>query len=176
MLSKAVRLIVLVLILAGMAVVVSCEKEKVLNPDEQAITDNTYELFTRVRARDYRIIYNLELPYLREEKSLDEYLNSHWVKTYDPDTILSCQIDSFQFKGDTGWAFMQMEYRLGDGTLYNPATKIIWVKIDDEWYKPSLSQVSKQQEFEEELRMYWEAVDALQKKQAETDSISQGEE
>jgi len=176
MLSKAVRIIVVAFLLAGMAVLVSCEREKVLNPDEQTIADKTYELFTRVRARDYRVIYDLELPYFREEKSFDEFVNSHWVKTYNPDTILSCQIDSFQFIEDTAWAFMQMEYRLGDGSLYNPAPKVIWVKIDDEWYKPSLSRVANQQEFEEELRIYWEAVEALQKKQSEQDTIQEGEE
>jgi hypothetical protein len=127
----------------------------------------TEELFTRIKARDYSVLWENEFPYMREESPLEEYLNNGYMKWYRADTLVAVQIDSVSLWGDTAYAHMETEWILSDSTYKVDTIGLRWWYRGDEWIKPTISVIQKQLEFEEELRIYWEAVERMKQKEQE---------
>ncbi len=146
----------------------STDDSKSLTPDQQAIRDGTYELFTRVKVGDIKVVYDNEFPCVWEDRTWDEYAQHPWIQNYRHDTLQAIQIDSVQVEGDTGRAFMKVEYILSDSSLSVDTIRLRWVKVgtedwmkeffDEQWIKPSLSRAENQITFEDELRVYYNAL------------------
>ena len=154
-------------ILAGIMIIIlvfgGCKNEIVLDPDQQSIKDNTYEIFMRAKVNDKAVIYENEFPYLREERDLEEYLDNRYVKAYSTDTLVALQVDSVQVTGDSALSYVRLEFVRADSTFNITDIALRFRKYDDVWIKPSLSLLADQLEFEEELRIYWEAVKEMEK-------------
>ncbi len=146
--------------------VISCQSEKAIDPQKERVINETEELFTRSKVLDYEVLYENEYPYLREELDLDTYLKNRYIQWGRVDTLMAIQVDSVTIYGDSAHAHMQLEYVLSDSSLNLTSVNLFWYKIDDtDWVHPTLSHLRKQLEFEEEIRMYWEAVRAMQEKE-----------
>ncbi len=145
-----------------------------LDTDQQIIEDKTYELFTRAKVNDKAVMYENEFPYLREERDLEDYLNNRFVKAYNADTLIALQVDSVHVNGDTAQAYIRLEYLQKDSTIQITKQTLTWRKYDDVWIKPSLSLLEDQQEFEEELRIYWDAVKEMEQQDSDENSPKDG--
>lgn len=164
------RVIKLLIVCVGILPTVSmllclgCQNARVTDPDQSAIMAGAVDMFTRIKLRDKSAIYENEFPYLREDTDLEDFLNNTFIKGYFADTLEAMQIDSIIVQ-DTmisgkkiALAFVQMEYRLADSSLFVNKIRLLYFNIDNTWLKPTLSRVARQNEFEEEIRVYWEAV------------------
>lgn len=155
-----------VLILIGLIIILAmfsaCNKEQQVSPVEQVLMNKCEELFGRIKVGDYEVIYENEFPYLHEKLDLEQFLNDRYLKWYNPDTLIAVQIDSATVWDDTAYVHMQLEYIHSDSSYSVTAINLRWWKIDDEWIKPTRSDHENQLVFEEELRIYWEAVEEMQ--------------
>lgn len=146
-------------------ILTACQSEVPPDPDRMELTEKNYKLFTRIKAKDLNVIYENEYPYLHEEKDFEEYAQHPWIVAYSADTMLALQIDSIKILGDTAWVSTRIEYLLSDSSLYIHAVNLWWNKYDGSWIKPSMSGLQNQMDFEEELRVYWDAVRELQERE-----------
>ena len=164
------------LVLAVAVSLYACQQAPV-DPVESEIMRKTEELFTRIKVRDYAVIWENEFPYMRDESPLEEYLNNAYMKWYQADTLVSIQVDSVIVWGsDTAYAFMETEWLLADSSFKVDSIRLRWYYSGDEWIKPTLSMIDRQLEFEEELRVYWEAVKQMRQGQGdESDGDSSGQ-
>lgn len=152
---------------------VSCESKKAVDPNIKRIEDKTEELFTRSKVLDYEVLYENEFPYMRDEMPLDEYLKNRYIQWGRVDTLAALQIDSATIFGDSAYVYLQIEYLLSDSSLSLRDIPLIWYRVDDTtWAHPVISNLKRQKEYEEEIRVYWEAVRAMQKDKDE-DTIEQ---
>ncbi len=144
----------------------SCESKKAVDPTVKRIEDKTEELFTRSKVLDYEALYENEFPYMKDEMPLDEYLKNSYIQWGRVDTLAALQIDSVNLFGDSAYAYLQIEYVLSDSSLSVRDLPLIWYRVEDTgWVHPVLSNFQQQKEYEEEIRMYWEAVKEMQKDQ-----------
>jgi len=148
--------------------IMSCQSDRPMDPTKALIMKKTEDLFTRIKVLDYSVIYEDEFPYFREETSLEDYLRNRYLQWYKADTMRAIQIDSVSLWDDTAYVHMMMEWVLADSSLKVDTIRLKWYKIDGQWYKPSLSYYERQKEFEEELRVYWEAVGEVEKRQKQS--------
>ena len=157
---------ILVVFLALM--IMSCQSDRSAEPTKALLMKKTEDLFTRIKVLDYAVIYEDEFPYLREETPLEDFLRNRYMQWYKADTMQAIQIDSVSLWEDTAYVHMMMEWVLADSSLKVDTIQLKWYKIDGQWYKPSLSSYERQNEFEEELRVYWEAVGEIEKRQKQS--------
>lgn len=148
-------LAVLALILGAFS---GCEKKGIVDPDRAAITDRCIDLFTRIKLHDRSAIYENEFPYVKDRMNLQEFLSKPIIANYKSDTLNALQMDSITVWEDTAYLYVQMEYVHADSSLSVKPLKLRWFKQDSIWIKPSVSTLGGQREFEEEIRIYWEAV------------------
>jgi len=149
-----------------MLAAISCQSETPVDPQVQAIMDETEELFMRSKVLDYEVLYENEYPYMRDELELEIYLKNRYIQWGRIDTLAALQIDSVTIHGDSAHAHLQLEYMLSDSSINLTSVALFWYKIDDtDWVHPTLSNLSKQLEYEEEIRIYWEAVRKMQEKE-----------
>jgi hypothetical protein len=150
----------------------SCESKKAVDPAIKRIEDKTEELFTRSKVLDYNVLYENEFPYMRDETPLDEYLKNRYIQWGRVDTLAALQIDSATIFGDSAYVYLQIEYLLSDSSLSLRAIPLIWYRVNDTaWAHPVISNLQQQKEYEEEIRMYWEAVHQMQNDK-DSDSVS----
>lgn len=135
-----------------------CQSEQPLNPDREQVIENCIELYTRLKVGDNSVIYDNEFPYMREERDREEYVALPAIAAYRADTLMAIQIDSISLWEDTAYAHLRTEYILSDSTLIVHSIRLRWHKVDGEWLRPTLSHLKRQKEFEDELRVYWDAV------------------
>lgn len=157
----------------------ACQSEQASDPRKSLIKAKTESLFTRIKVRDYAVIYENEYPYMKEEADLQEYLANRYMQWYKPDTLMAIQVDSVVIRGDSALAHMRLEWLASDSSLILQTIRLPWVYVDDEWLKPTLSRLDMQLEFEEELRVYWEAVREMEQRQQEQerqDSSGRGDQ
>lgn len=147
---------------------ISCQSDRSTDPARDLLVKKTAELFTRIKVMDYTVIYEDEFPYFREETPREDFLRNPYMQWYKADTMQAIQIDSVSLWEDTAYVHMKMEWVLADSSLKVDTIRLKWYKIDGQWYKPSLSSYDRQKEFEEELRVYWEAVREIEKRQKES--------
>lgn len=153
----------IVVALASSMGLVGCQDEKPPDPELQIIYDECKKLFTRIKVRDFEGIWECEYPYMWEERSLESYLGDYRLQRYKPDTLLAVEIDSVRMWGvDSAKCHMKLEWLLSDSTLATEAIELAWFKVDGQWYKPTVSMQFKQIEYEEEMKIYWEAVRAME--------------
>jgi hypothetical protein len=145
----------------------ACQSEQPLETPKSLIMQKTENLFTRIKVRDFSVIWENEFPYLREDSPLEEYLNNDYMKWYTADTLLAVQIDSVSLWEDTAYAHMELEWILADSSLKLDTIRLRWHYSGDEWIKPTISRLHQQLEFEEELRVYWEAVQEMMQEKIE---------
>ncbi|MDD4052215.1 MAG: hypothetical protein PHR28_10010 [candidate division Zixibacteria bacterium] len=153
--------IILVVIMLG-----ACQREKALDPDRQEIKTRCIELFARLKVNDFRISYENEFPYLKDRVDLSEYLSAKMFSQPAPDSLEGIQLDSIKVWGDSAYYFLQLEYVRSDSTYLTYPVRNRWYKMDERWIKPTLSTMKNQEEFEEEIRIYWEAVKEKQAEEA----------
>lgn len=151
-----------VAILTVLLTLSACESGKPVDSTENFIMKKTENLFIRIKVRDYSVIWENEFPYMREESPLEEYLNNAYMKWYNADTLVAVQVDSVTLWDDTAYAHMELEWLLADSSFDQDTIRLRWHYSGDEWIKPTLSIIDRQLEFEEELRVYWEAVRQMQ--------------
>ena len=154
------------LLVVAVVLVMSCQSEPPMTPTQQHIYDKTEDLFSRIKVNDYSVIWENEFAYFREDSPLEEYLNNDYMKWYKPDTLIAIQIDSIVVSGeDSAYAAMKVEWLQSDSSLKIDTIRLPWIHSQDEWLKPTLSNLQRQLDFEEELRVYWEAVKAMQEEE-----------
>ncbi len=153
--------IIAILFLSG------CKEEKPVNSTEAILFQKCEELFTRMKVGDFDVIYKNEFPYLREEASLEEYLNHRRFKDYNIDTLVALQLDSIKDMTDSAFLYIQLEWLLADSSLFIQPIGLRYYYSGDEWIKPTMSAIGDQREFEEELRVYWEAVKEIEEQEAQ---------
>lgn len=153
-----------VVILVGI-ILAGCQQEKTLDPDRKEIITKCIDYFARVKARDFRVLYENELPYLKDRADVGEYLNAKVFTQNAPDSLEGIQIDSVGVWGDSAYIYLQLEYVRTDSTYFTFPVRNRWLKVDGHWIKPSMSTMAKQREYEEEIRIYWEAVREKQAKE-----------
>ena len=160
--------IAIVIVSLLIVTLVSCESQKAVDPTVQRIEDKTEELFTRSKVLDYEVLYEDEFPYMRDEIPIEEYLLNSYIRTGRIDTLAALQIDSVNIFGDSAYAYLQLEYVHADSSLSIRAIPLIWYRVDDTaWVHPVISNLQRQKDYEEEIRVYWEAVHEMQKQQEE---------
>lgn len=163
--NSAVKAI-LIIGLLGLLLSGCSESKKPLSPDQKEILSNCEKLFIRIKVGDMAVIYENEFPYLLEKMDADQYLNDRIMKSYSADTLMAVELDSVTvFDEDTAYVHMKLEYLLADSSLSVNNINLRWWHINDEWIKPTRSSYEEEQNFEEEMRIYWEAVEAMQKRQ-----------
>jgi hypothetical protein len=165
------------IIIVSLAVMMlaSCHSQKAIDPDIKRIEDKTEELFTRSKVLDYNVLYESEFPYMRDETPLEEYLKNRYIQWGRIDTLAAMQIDSATIFGDSAYVYLQIEYILSDSSLSERAIPFIWYRVNDTgWAHPVISNLQSQKEYEEEIKMYWDAVHEMQKEQG-NDSASQAD-
>ncbi|NMC45181.1 MAG: hypothetical protein GYA46_14770 [candidate division Zixibacteria bacterium] len=155
-----------VIVLAAI-IPVGCQQEKRLDPDRAEITARCIEYFARVKVSDFRVMYDFELPYLKDRADLTEYLGAKVFSQPAPDSLEGIQIDSIGVWGDSAYAFLHLEYLRSDSTYITHPVRNRWYKMDGHWIKPTMSTLEKQKEYEEEIRIYWEAVREKQAKEGQ---------
>jgi len=153
--------IILVVIMLG-----ACQRGKALDPDRQEIKTKCIDLFARIKAGDFRILYENEFPYMRDRADLTEYLSAKMFSAPPPDSLEAIQLDSIKVWDDSAYYFLQLEYVRADSTFLTYPVRNRWYKMDGHWFKPTLSSMSNQKEYEEEIRVYWEAVKEKQAEEA----------
>jgi hypothetical protein len=153
----------------------ACQSEAPTDSIEAMLLQKTENLFTRIKVRDFAAIWEIEYPYMRDESPLEEYLNNPYMQWYNPDTLEAVELDSATVWDDSAYAFMKTEWLLADSTFKVDTIRLRWVYHGEEWLKPTLSHVGKQLEFEEELRVYWEAVERMKKKKEEKEAAQSDE-
>ncbi len=144
------------------AFIAGCKTDRQVSPEETLILEKCEELYTRIKVNDYEVIYDNEFPYLHEKLDLEEFLKDKFLQWYNPDTLVAVQIDSATIWPDTAYVHMQLEWLHADSTLSVQEINLRWHLVDDDWIKPTRSAIDQQMIFEEELRIYWEAVEAMQ--------------
>jgi len=145
----------------------ACQNEKAVDPTKSLLMEKTQKLFTRIKVRDYAAIWENEFPYLREDSPREEYLQNDYMKWYKPDTLMAIQIDSATTWEDSAYVHMALEWLLSDSSFKTDTIRLRWHYSMEEWIKPTISTLNRQLEFEEELRMYWEAVEQMKKEEEE---------
>lgn len=168
MFRKLPSVIILLFVVASFGIS-GCLEEKVqpVDPEIQIIYDGCKELFTRIKVRDYEGIWDFEYPYLYEERSLASFLGDNKLQYYKPDTLLAIEIDSIIMRGvDSALCHMKLEWLLADSSVSTQNIALGWYKVDGRWCKPTVSRAKKQREFEEEMQMYWDAVRAIEEREA----------
>lgn len=161
MLSKSLTVIVILFAVFSTFGIGLADED--LDTDQQIILDKTYELFLRAKVNDKAVMYENEFPYLKEERELEEYLTNKYVKAYNADTLVALQVDSVLVTGDSALSYLRLEFVQSDSTYKISELALRWRKYNDVWIKPSLSNPAEQLEFEEELRIYWDAVREMEK-------------
>ncbi len=141
-----------------MAAVHGCRSGEPANPARTEIMTRCIDLFARVKAADYRVMYENEFPYYLDGTDMATYLGSPIFANASQDTLEGIQIDSIIVQDDSAVVFLQLEYLGPDSTYTVRPTFNMWYKMDDRWLKPSFSTVAGQKEYEEEIRIYWDAV------------------
>lgn len=174
--NNVLHIIGWILVVAVTFPLIACQSERTVDPTESLIIQQTENLFTRIKVRDYAAIWENEFAYMRDESPLEEYLKNPYMKWYQPDTLMAVQVDSVSIFGDTAYAHMMVEWLLSDSTFSVDTIRLRWYYSDDEWIKPQLSDLGRQLEFEEELRVYWEAVRQMQEDEEEENSGESGDE
>jgi len=146
-----------------------CGKGPGLSEDQRQIIDNCINLFTRLKVHDHVVLYENEFPYMHEERDLQEYIDLPGIMAYSADTLLAIQIDSVTvWDTDTAYIHMQLEYLYSDSTTEVTPIRMRWWNVGDTiWIRPSITHILKQREFEEELRVYWEAVKEIERREQE---------
>lgn len=146
-----------------------CDTGTRLTQDQKEIIDNCINLFTHLKVNDHIVLYENEFPYLHEERDLQEYLDLPGIMGYSADTLLAIQIDSVTvWETDTAYIHMQLEYMFSDSSAEVQSIRMRWWNVGDTiWIRPSITHILKQQEFEEELRVYWEAVKEIERREQE---------
>ncbi len=148
--------------------ITSCESKKAVDPEVKRVEEKTEELFTRSKVLDYDVLYENEFPYMRDDTELDHYLKSRYIQHGRVDTLAALQIDSAAIFGDSAYVYVQIEYVLSDSSLSVESMPLIWYRVNDtEWVHPVLSLLQAQKDYEEEIKMYWDAVREMQKEQNE---------
>ena len=153
----------------------ACQSEAPTDSTEIMILRKTEDLFTRIKVRDYSVIWENEYFYMRDESPLDEYLNNPYMQWYKPDTLEAVELDSVIVWGDSAYAFMKTEWLQADSSFKVDTIRLRWVYWGEEWIKPTLSVVDRQLQYEEELRVYWEAVERMKKKKEEKEAAKSDE-
>ena len=142
-----------------------CQTESPDDATENLIISKTQELFTRIKVRDYAVIWENEFGYMRQDSPLEEYLGNSYMKWYNADTLVAIEVDSVSLFGDSAYAHMMLEWLMPDSSFKVDTIRLRWHYSEDEWIKPTLSLLDRQQAYEEELRVYWEAVKQLQEEE-----------
>lgn len=144
-----------------------CTETTPVDPDAELLMQKSQDLFMRIKANDYEVIYENEFPYLREMIDIEEYLKNRYITYYKPDTLVAIEIDSATVGADTAYVHMKTEWVHADSSFSVDTIKLLWLRVDEDWYKPTLSNMAKQEEYEEELRVYWEAVREIEQREAQ---------
>lgn len=157
--------------------VISCQSNTTVDPRKQAVINETEELFTRSKVLDYEVLFENEYPYMRDEAELEGYLTHRILQWGRVDTLAALQIDSVTLFDDSAYAHLQIEYLLSDSSLKIRSIPLFWYSIGDtDWVHPTLSHLNRQLEYEEEIRVYWEAVRAMeQERQADDTTVDDSE-
>ena len=160
---------VFVMVLLLPASFTGCSSEPKLTENQQEILENCIELFTRLKVNDHDVLYENEFPYVHEERDRQEYLAFPGIAAYRVDTLLAIQLDSaVVWEGDTAYVHMKLEHLFSDSTTGVSSIRMRWWHVGDTiWIRPSTSHITKQQDFEEELRVYWDAVREMEKREQE---------
>lgn len=156
----------LAMIILTILFLTGCKEEKAVDPTEAILFQRCEDLFTRMKVGDFDVIYENEFPYLREEVSLEEYLDHPRFDDYTIDTLLALQLDSIRNMTDSAFLYIQLEWLLSDSSLFNQAIGLRYYYSGEEWIKPTMSTIDNQRDFEEELRVYWEAVREIEEREA----------
>ena len=146
-----------------------CNSGPNLTEDQQQIMENCIELFTRLKVNDHNVLYENEFPYVHEERDLEEYLAYPGIAGYRADTLLAIEVDSVTiWEPDTAYVHMKLEYMFSDSTTEVSTIRMRWWNVGDSmWIRPSSSHIRGQLDFEEELRVYWDAVREIEKRDKE---------
>ena len=154
---------------------IACQSETPTDSTEAMILRKTEDLFTRIKVRDYSVIWENEYSYMRDESPLEEYLKNSYMQWYKPDTLEAIELDSVIAWGDSAYTFMKTEWLMADSTYKVDTIRLKWVHWGEDWLKPTLSVVDRQLRYEEELRVYWEAVERMKKKKEEKEAAKSDE-
>jgi len=150
-----------------------CQTQKIVDPAKAEIIKNCEMMFIRLKAGDKLAIYDNEFPYLREDVDQETFLKHPMVAKYRVDTLYAMQIDSVTF-ADTlvggkrmAVTALRMEYRLKNESLFVQQLNLRWFEVDHKWIKPSSTTMVKQNQFEEDIRIYQEAVKEKEKEESQ---------
>lgn len=150
-----------------------CRTAQIVDPDKAAITKNCQMLFTRLKAGDKLVIYENEFPYYAEDVDPEMFLKHPLVVKYKVDTLYAMQVDSV-YMVDTliggrksAITALSMECNPPDSSLCIHHINMWWYKVGDKWIKPSTSRIALQNQFEEDIRIYQEAVKEKEKEQSQ---------
>lgn len=142
-----------------MAAVYGCRRGEPVNPVRTEIMTRCIDLFARVKVADYRVMYENEFPYYLDGTDLATYLGNQVFSGANQDTLEAIQVDSIVLQDDSAVVFLLLEYLGPDSSTYTLQPSFnMWYKMDGRWLKPSFSTPDGQKEYEEEIRIYWDAV------------------
>ena len=158
-----------ILVLLTGLLVSGCDTGPKLSADQIQVMENCTRLFTCLKVNDHNVLYENEFPYVHEEHDLEEYVGYPGIMEYRADSLMAIQIDSVTvWDSDTAYVHMQLEYMFSDSTSDIKKIQMRWWNVGDtNWIRPSISHMARQLEFEEELRVYWDAVRELERREEE---------
>lgn len=145
-----------VIFLLILAAVYGCQSGEPVDPGRTEIMTRCIDLFARIKVADYRVMYENEFPYYMDGTDLATYLANPVFSIADP--LEAIQIDSIIMQSDSAVVFLQVEYLGADSTYTVQPSFNMWYKMDGRWLKPSFSTFDAQKEYEEEIRIFWDAV------------------
>jgi hypothetical protein len=152
-----------------------CQSNPETSADEKAIQAKMENLFMRLKANDKAVMWENELPYLHDEMDWETYQTHPAVAFFSADSLIAIQIDSVTVFGDSAHIHMHTEYRRKWGNLSGEEVALPYYKYDGHWYKTMVSELPRQYEYDEELRMYREAIQEKEKDKAAKADQPQGE-
>jgi hypothetical protein len=149
---NAVLLTALVLLLGACSGEAEKKSETVSVDDAAkiaAIQETLTEAITRWHYGDMTVLYENEFPYLRDEHTLEEYLDHRNIKTVSADSVEALIVKSVDFYGsDSADAKVDIIFvgDTGDTTRRIDTYRVYY--YDGRWIKPTLSSWTPQMEHE----------------------------
>lgn len=136
------------------------------------VNDVLQEIFWRARANDYAVFYKYEFAYLRDEMTLDKYLNGIRFRQQRPpnsDSLIALHLDSIQVSSDTMAAFITTTAGDGsDGKEPRTYQSVQALYLENGvWIKPLSTRPHNQAEFDRKVENYLKAVERDEQRERE---------
>lgn len=119
------------------------------------------EVMERMKYGDKSGLYENEFYYLTDDVSLDDYLGYEQVKAAGPDSVVSVEVTGFEMRED-GSAIIDLvvHFEGPTGVKTDMKDKIRMYQRDGEWFKPYVSRINFQSDYDDIIRVADSAAEA----------------